>query len=89
MKQPSKFKRRLAWILWIVIVAAMLTTIVTIEAPTQEDLEAYGRSVTSTIDGFKGSEAGENILRTKAHELMKEFTDYPLRLKVLHLVPSG
>jgi hypothetical protein len=25
MKQPSNLKRRLAWILWIVIVAAMLT----------------------------------------------------------------
>jgi hypothetical protein len=25
MKQPSKFKTRLAWILWVVIVVAMLT----------------------------------------------------------------
>jgi hypothetical protein len=87
-KQFEEIERKRAKVLQEFRTASDTTTVVTIQVPTREDLEAYGISLTSTIDGFEGSEADENILRTKAHELMKEFTDYPLPLKVLHLSAS-
>jgi len=87
-KQFEEIERKRAKVLQELQTASGTTTVVTIQAPTPEDLEAYGYRLTSTIGGFEGSEADENVLRTQAHELMKEFTDYPLPLKVLHLSAS-
>jgi len=65
------------------------TRVVSVSAPTESQYQQYVNSLTSVLDGFKGSPAEKETLRENMTNLLAEFAEYPMPRKILHLSVSA